>query len=110
MGTDRPTKESCDLLELAGVVVCLWDDYGQNCVCDRCKTNGMAGNWGRQVAFAVGAWERALKPLGQELIVRTWASGASHWLGKEAARDGGDGAAPGRPHERGNRRAASRRT
>ena len=97
LGTDRPTKESCDLLELAGVVVCLWDDYGLNCVCDRCKASGMAGNWGRQVAFAVGAWERALKPLGKELIVRTWASGASHWLGTEWVHAPGYGGESGEP-------------
>ena len=82
---------------LAGVVVCLWDDYGLNCVCDRCKANGMAGNWGRQVAFAVGAWERALKPLGKELIVRTWASGASHWLGTEWVHAPGYGGESGEP-------------
>ena len=68
---------------VAGVVVCLWDDYGLNCVCDRCKANGMAGSWGRQVAVAVKAWESAVSSLGKELIVRTWASGASHWLGDE---------------------------
>ena len=82
---------------VAGVVVCLWDDYGLNCVCDRCKASGMAGNWGRQVAFAVGAWERALKPLGKELIVRTWASGASHWLGTEWVHAPGYGGESGEP-------------
>jgi len=97
LGTDRPTKESCALPELAGVVVCLRDDYGLNCVCDRCKANSMAGNWGRQVAFAVGAWERALKPLGKELIVRTWASGASHWLGTEWVHAPGYGGESGEP-------------
>ena len=83
--------------DVAGVVVCLWDDYGLNCVCDRCKANGIAGNWGRQVAFAVGAWERALKPLGKELIVRTWASGASHWLGSEWVHAPGYGGESGEP-------------
>ena len=83
--------------DVAGVVVCLWDDYGLNCVCDRCKASGMAGNWGRQVAFAVGAWERALKPLGKELIVRTWASGASHWLGTEWVHAPGYGGESGEP-------------
>ena len=83
--------------DVAGVVVCLWDDYGLNCVCDRCRANGMAGNWGRQVAFAVGAWERALKPLGKELIVRTWASGASHWLGTEWVHAPGYGGESGEP-------------
>ena len=82
---------------LAGVVVCLWDDYGLNCVCDRCQANGLAGNWGRQVAFAVGAWERALKPLGKELIVRTWASGAAHWLGTEWVHAPGYGGESGEP-------------
>ncbi len=82
---------------LAGVVVCLWDDYGLNCVCDRCRANGFAGNWGRQVAFAVKTWEDALKPLGKELIVRTWASGASHWLGDEWVHAPGYGGETGEP-------------
>ena len=77
--------------------MCLWDDYGLNCVCDRCKANGMAGNWGRQVAFAVKAWEDALKPLGKKLIVRTWASGASHWLGDEWVHAPGYGGETGEP-------------
>ncbi len=82
---------------VAGVVVCLWDDYGLNCACDRCKANGFAGNWGRQVAFAVKAWEGAVKPLGKELIVRTWASGASHWLGDEWVHAPGYGGESGEP-------------
>ena len=82
---------------LAGVVVCLWDDYGLNCICDRCRANGFAGNWGRQVAFAVKTWEDALKPLGKELIVRTWASGASHWLGDEWVHAPGYGGETGEP-------------
>ena len=82
---------------VAGVVVCLWDDYGLNCVCDRCKANGFAGNWGWQVAFAVKAWEDAVSPLGKELIVRTWASGASHWLGEEWVHAPGYGGESGEP-------------
>ena len=82
---------------LTGVVVCLWDDYGLNCVCDRCRANGFAGNWGRQVAFAVKSWEDALKPLGKEMVVRTWASGASHWLGTEWVHAPGYGGETGEP-------------
>ena len=83
--------------EVAGVVVCLWDDYGLNCICDRCKANGIAGNWGRQVAFAVTAWEKALKPLKKKLVVRTWSSGASHWLGEEWVHAPGYGGPSGEP-------------
>ena len=83
--------------EVAGVVVCLWDDYGLNCVCGRCSANGFAGNWGRQVAFAVKAWEEALKPLKKKLIVRTWSSGASHWLGEEWVHAPGYGGPSGEP-------------
>ncbi len=90
------------ILEIAktpvdGVVVCLWDDYGLNCACDRCKANGFAGNWGRQVAAAVKAWEEALSPLGKKLIVRTWSSGASHWLGDEWVHAPGYGGESGEP-------------
>ena len=93
---DRSGRVEC-ASTLAGVVVCLWDDYGLNCVCDRCKANGFAGNWGRQVAFAVKSWEDAVTPLGKELIVRTWASGASHWLGDEWVHAPGYGGESGEP-------------
>ena len=83
--------------EVSGVVVCLWDDYGLNCVCDRCKANGFAGNWGRQVAFAVKAWEHSITPLGKKLVVRTWSSGASHWLGDEWVHAPGYGGPSGEP-------------
>ena len=90
-------REIADVRGVAGVVVCLWDDYGLNCVCDRCRSNGFAGNWGRQVAFAVRAWEDALKSVGKKLIVRTWASGASHWLGDEWVHAPGYGGETGEP-------------
>ncbi len=66
-----------------GVVVTLWDDYGVNCACRRCRETGMAGNFGRQIRVVVTAFERALKKLGKKLIVRTWASGAPHFLRDE---------------------------
>lgn len=82
---------------VAGVVVCLWDDYGLNCVCERCRENGFAGDWGQQVAFAVKAWEDAIRSSGKKLIVRTWASGASHWLGDEWVHAPGYGGPSGDP-------------
>ncbi|MBR1871408.1 MAG: hypothetical protein IJ802_06235 [Kiritimatiellae bacterium] len=65
-----------------GLVVTFWDDYGLNCKCKRCKKNGM-DTFGRQVAAMVKCLDNAITPLGKKLIVRTWASGAPHWLGDE---------------------------
>ena len=62
-----------------GVVVTFWDDYGLYCSCRRCRKNGMS-NFSRQIAFVVKTFEDALSPLGKKLVVRTWASGAPHFL------------------------------
>ncbi len=65
-----------------GIVATFWDDYGMNCKCEKCRKNGMH-LFSRQVAKLVETYEEALKPLGKKLIVRTWASGAPHFLGEE---------------------------
>ena len=65
-----------------GLVATFWDDYGMNCQCVTCQKNGM-NDFPNQIAKLVKTYEEALKPLGKQLIVRTWASGAPHFLGTE---------------------------
>ena len=65
-----------------GLVATFWDDYGVYCQCATCKKNGM-NLFPNQIAKLVKTYEEALKPLGKQLIVRTWASGAPHFLGTE---------------------------
>ena len=65
-----------------GVVVTFWDDYGLNCCCRRCRTGGM-NSFGARNAAIVNCFEQALKAIGKRLVVRTWASGAPHFLGDE---------------------------
>ena len=66
-----------------GVVVTFWDDYGVNCHCKKCRRSGLADSYDRRSAAMVKWFESALKPLGKKLIVRTWSSGAPHFLGGE---------------------------
>ena len=63
-----------------GVVVTFWDDYGLNCHCKKCRRNGLANSFDKRSSAIVKCFEGALKPLGKKLIVRTWASGAPHFL------------------------------
>ena len=79
-----------------GVIVTFWDDYGLNCQCRRCRKNGLH-LFSRQVAFCIGAFEDALKPLGKKLIVRTWSSGAAHFLAGEWVHAPGYGGPSGEP-------------
>lgn len=65
-----------------GLVATFWDDYGVNCQCATCRQNGM-NLFPNQIAKLVKTYEEALKPLGKRLVVRTWASGAPHFLGAE---------------------------
>lgn len=81
-----------------GVSVTFWDDYGLNCHCKRCRKSGR-DKFGSQVAAAVKCFERALKPLGKKLLVRTWSSGAPHFLGDEWVHAPGYGGSGGEPLE-----------
>lgn len=65
-----------------GVVVTFWDDYGLNCCCEKCRTGGL-NSFGARNAVLVNCFEQALKAIGKRLVVRTWASGAPHFLGDE---------------------------
>ena len=79
-----------------GIVATFWDDYGLNCHCARCHANGN-DTFGNQVAFAVGCFERACAKAKKKLIVRTWASGAAHWLRDEWVHAPGYGGPTGEP-------------
>ena len=65
-----------------GVVVTLWDNYGLYCQCARCRAAGL-NRFDAQVAACVRWFEEGLRPLGKKLIVRTWSSGAPHFLRDE---------------------------
>lgn len=81
-----------------GVSVTFWDDYGLNCHCKRCRKSGR-DKFGSQVASVVKCFEKALKPLGKKLLVRTWSSGAPHFLGDEWVHAPGYGGSGGQPLE-----------
>lgn len=65
-----------------GLVVTFWDDYGIRCNCARCRKSGM-NTFASQLEALVKCLDGAVTPLGKKLIVRTWASGAPHWLRDE---------------------------
>ena len=65
-----------------GVVVTLWDTFGLFCQCERCRKSGL-NRFDAEVAACVKWFEEGLKPLGKKLIVRTWSSGAPHFLRDE---------------------------
>ena len=65
-----------------GVVVTFWDDFGLHCACEKCRQSGLDG-FPKEITAVVGWFEEAMKAVGKKLIVRTWASGAPHFLRDE---------------------------
>ena len=65
-----------------GVVVTFWDDFGLHCACKKCQKAGL-DKFDAEIAAVVGWFEEAMKSVGKKLIVRTWASGAPHFLRDE---------------------------
>jgi len=65
-----------------GVVVTFWDDFGLHCSCAKCRKAGL-DKFAGEIAAVVGWFEEAMKAAGKKLIVRTWASGAPHFLRDE---------------------------
>ena len=68
--------------DVDGVVVTLWDTFGLYCQCERCRKSGL-NQFAAEIAACVRWFEEALKPLGKKLVVRTWSSGAPHFLRDE---------------------------
>ena len=62
-----------------GIYATFWDHYGLFCQCDRCQKSGM-NQFPKQLTECVRHYHAALQPLGMKLVVRTWSSGAPHWL------------------------------
>lgn len=74
----------------SGLYVNFWDRYGVNCQDERCVRSGL-NRFPNQVYECVRQYREALQPAGQKLVVRTWSSGAPHWLRDEYAHAPGYG-------------------
>ena len=65
-----------------GMYATFWDHYGIFCQCERCRKNGL-DKFPNELAECVRHYHAALKPIGKQLVVRTWSSGVPHWLGEQ---------------------------
>ena len=65
-----------------GLYATFWDRYGIYCQDDRCRRDGL-NKFPNELYACVKAYYEALQPTGKKLVVRTWSSGAPHWLGAE---------------------------
>ena len=76
---DAYVKEFVQKSHGDGLYATFWDHYGIFCQDDRCKADGM-DQFSNELYQCIKQYHDTLAPLGKKLIVRTWASGTSHWL------------------------------
>jgi hypothetical protein len=74
-----------------GMYATFWDRYGINCHDERCRRDGL-DRFPNQLYECVRQYREALEPMGKKLVVRTWSSGAPHWLRDEYVHAPGYGA------------------
>jgi hypothetical protein len=77
-----------------GLYATFWDRYGLYCQCDRCTKDGL-NQFSNELEVCVSNYEAAAKSLNCKLIVRTWSSGAAHWLGDSWVHAPGNGGPSG---------------
>lgn len=77
-----------------GLYVTFWDQYGIYCQCSRCVEDGL-NQFSNELYVCLSNYEAVTEPLGCKLIVRTWSSGAPHWLGDEWVHAPGNGGPSG---------------
>ncbi len=63
-----------------GMYATFWDRFGIFCHDDRCQRNGL-DKFPNELLENVKQYREALH--GKTLVVRTWSSGAPHWLGDQ---------------------------
>lgn len=77
-----------------GLYVTFWDEYGLYCQCDRCQRDGL-NQFPNELEVCVSNYQAVADSLGCPLVVRTWSSGASHWLGDQWVHAPGNGGPSG---------------
>ncbi len=77
-----------------GLYATFWDHYGIYCQCDRCVNDGL-NQFPSELCVCVSNYQAVADSLQCRLVVRTWSSGASHWLGDQWVNAPGNGGPSG---------------
>jgi hypothetical protein len=77
-----------------GLYTTFWDNYGIYCQCDRCANDGL-NQFPNELLTCVSNYSAVTTSLNCKLIVRTWSSGAAHWLGDQWVNAPGNGGPSG---------------
>ena len=77
-----------------GLYATFWDHYGIYCQCDRCKMDGL-NRFPDELFACVSNYQAVVSVLDRKLVVRTWSSGAAHWLGDDWVHAPGNGGPSG---------------
>jgi DNA-binding FrmR family transcriptional regulator len=77
-----------------GLYTTFWDQYGLYCQCDRCTKDGL-NQFPDELSVCVSNYAAVARALNCKLIVRTWSSGAPHWLADEWVHAPGNGGPSG---------------
>lgn len=79
---DAYVKELARETQADGLLATFWDQFGMYCQCDRCRRNGL-NKFPNELYVIVKHYHDVLEPMGKKLMLRTWSSGAPHWLRDE---------------------------
>jgi hypothetical protein len=79
---DAYIRELAEQSQTDGLYATFWDEFGIYCQCDRCKRNGL-NQFPNELYLQIKHYNDVLSSMGKKLMLRTWSSGAPHWLRDE---------------------------
>ena len=79
---DAYVRELAEQAGTDGLYATFWDEYGMYCQCDRCRRNGL-NQFPNELYLQIKHYNDVLSAMGKKLMLRTWSSGAPHWLNGE---------------------------
>jgi hypothetical protein len=79
---DAYVREMAEQAQTDGLYATFWDEFGIYCQCDRCKRNGL-NQFPNELHLQIKHYNDVLSSMGKRLMLRTWSSGAPHWLRDE---------------------------
>jgi hypothetical protein len=79
---DAYVREMAEQAGTDGLYATFWDEFGIYCQCERCKRSGL-DRFPNELYLQIKHYNDVLSSMGKRLMLRTWSSGAPHWLSNE---------------------------
>jgi hypothetical protein len=79
---DAYVRELAEQSGTDGLYATFWDEFGIYCQCERCKRSGL-NQFPNELYLQIKHYDDVLSSMGKKLMLRTWSSGAPHWLQNE---------------------------